>query len=186
MRLSFSVLATYKTYPGFAIFFAVFDVSRQLANIAAAKVAPPPIAPISTSSSMNDEGFSLVDPGHKPGSHARIAHGIVLVSGGVAAGYGYEIASRPFDNARRLLESPSGVQGSPSIPNTKPLPQPAAAMMLSRIRSEGLLWLFRSVTSNNGTGDVRGVYRALRALGRLGPWGVGFLMWEGLAPDFSN
>ncbi|KAG8895337.1 hypothetical protein FRB99_000630 [Tulasnella sp. 403] len=80
---------------GFAIFFAVFDASRQLANATAAyfdpsiKLTRPPPAPTSSDSPQPHDPNPFEDDyetkTHLPSkiTKARIGHGLVLVSGGV-------------------------------------------------------------------------------------------------------
>lgn len=130
---------------------------------------------------------------------ARVGHGVVLVGGGVAAGLCYELAARPFDNARRFVhEQRLHAQASDprrSLSATTPVQDPnkfipIMRIVLAHVKEHGIMSLLRNTaagasTSSTDAGRSAGYRRAmiaLRALGRLGPWGVGFLMWEGFAP----
>lgn len=113
-------------------------------------------------------------------SRARLAHGTILVTGGVLAGLGFEFAARPFDNARRLAwEHRTASHGS-------------TRAVLQEIRSNGawdtLFATAKDAAASATAGPISGkellqrrALMLLRTLGRLGPWGVGFLLWEGLA-----
>lgn len=204
---------------GFAIFFALFDVSRNLANRTAAYLDPsicPTPAPKQAALTVENsepshskqdkddeyESSNAMLPASKV-TKARVGHGIVLVGGGVAAGLGYEFAGRPFDNARRVVhEQRLHAEARSSrrpLPITAPVQDPSSfrlimRIVLAHIREHGVMSLLRntaggaaaaaataSVDAGRSPGYRRAVI-ALRALGRLGPWGVGFLMWEGFAP----
>lgn len=105
----------------------------------------------------------------------RIAHSITLVTGGVIAGIGYEIVGRPFDVARRLLYLDSIHARSSSHP------RPSASVMtviLNAIRDQGLISFFRAQGLPNADRTSTGLHRSLRTLARVGPWGVGFLLWN--------
>ncbi|KAG8947280.1 hypothetical protein FRC04_010856 [Tulasnella sp. 424] len=204
-----------KDVVGFAIFFALFDVSRNLANRTAAYLDPsicltpaPKQAALTVESSEPSyskqdkddeyESSNAMLPASKV-TKARVGHGIVLVGGGVAAGLGYEFAGRPFDNARRIvheqrLHSEARSSRRP-LPITAPVQDPSSFRLIMRIviahiREHGVMSLLQntaggaaaaSADAGRSPGYRRAVI-ALRALGRLGPWGVGFLMWEGFAP----
>lgn len=116
----------------------------------------------------------------------RIVHGATLVCGGVLAGLSYELVGRPWDVARRTIELHNA-------------PQPGQSRLKATLRTletklqqDGLLSFFRAVPSSAGastdvgmSGARRRLYATLRVLGRVGPWGVGFLIWEALGPGLS-
>ena len=105
----------------------------------------------------------------------RTVHGVTLVSGGVIAGLSYELLSRPFDIARRF------VQEDRLLPTQKQ--HSAAIALMNRIKQDGILIFFNgfssgSAASTSGSIGNRRLYVMLRTLARVGPWGVGFLVWE--------
>ncbi|KAG8934339.1 hypothetical protein FRC01_003587 [Tulasnella sp. 417] len=201
---------------GFAIFFAIFDISRKLANRTAAYLDPSicltpipkqaALAAVQTSEPFHSkpeeddeyEASNSMLPASKV-TKARVGHGIVLVGGGVAAGLAYELAARPFDNARRIVhEQRLHVEARSSrrpLPTTSPVKDPYSfrpimRIVIAHIKEHGILSLLQNTatgataasTDAGRSPSYRRAVVALRALGRLGPWGVGFLMWEGFAP----
>ena len=110
----------------------------------------------------------------------RTVHGLTLVSGGVVAGLAYEILSRPFDAARRAVQ----LNGMSNTGNR----EPPMRVVLLKVKQDGLGSFFRdadSATASPGSAASRRLYMALRTLARVGPWGVGFLVWEALGPGIT-
>jgi len=113
----------------------------------------------------------------------RTVHGITLVSGGVVAGLAYELTSRPFDVARKAVKQYRVIhaQGQGS----------AMTAVMQKVRQDGIVAFFRdaSATDNSakspGGASSRRLYPALRTFARVGPWGVGFLVWEAFGPGLS-
>lgn len=199
---------------GFAIFFAIFDISRNLANRTAAYLDPsicltPVPKQAVTAVQSSEPSHSVPDEDDEyessnamlPASKvtkARVGHGVVLVAGGVAAGLGYELAARPFDNARRIVHEQrihAETKASRPLPVTAPVKDPRSfwpimRIVVAHIKEHGIMSLLQNTAAgaaaaSTDAGRSPGYRRAviaLRALGRLGPWGVGFLMWEGFAP----
>lgn len=175
---------------GFAVFFAVFDVSRHLANEMAAYLDPSitlrRVAQVTSSEGEEEEEDRFKPSSLSKESHARIGHGIVLASGGIAAGLGYEYVSRPFDNARRIVSHTTH-----TAPDARHSFWTIMSIMTRHVHENGVISLLAShqpSASSTAAETGSSVLRAralilLRALGRLGPWGIGFLMWEGFAPD---
>ncbi|KAG9103123.1 hypothetical protein FRC06_000149 [Ceratobasidium sp. 370] len=172
---------------GFALFFAVFDLSRQVAARAAHALAPP-----------NSEDRPKT---WRPLSGAdRVVQSLILVCGGVVGGIGHEIVGRPFDISRRILhinEShvrtermlSSGSSLRPHGTSSTPLPRdPLWTRTLSALnvlretaREEGYLYFFRSPVPfalDSDSSPYRRLHTALRTLGRVGPWGAAFVVWE--------
>ncbi|KZT50269.1 hypothetical protein CALCODRAFT_504903 [Calocera cornea HHB12733] len=146
-----------KDITGFASFFAIFDLSRRSANYLARELTPPEYE------SAN---------GRRP-SVARAAHGITLVSGGVIGGLAYEATCRPWDAARALWI----VNKSRPIGERQTLPQ----VVLSGMRERGVVYFFRSVRLPGAPAVKAAWYwRMLPTLARVGPWGIAFLVWEGV------
>jgi hypothetical protein len=111
------------------------------------------------------------------------------------------MVGRPFDVLRHewhiySLHNTSSTAKSQPIASTSRVAQsrfpPLLHLALKIIREEGIRGLFRgsprSTVSSRPT-DVGSwqsrAYPALRALARVGPWGVGFLVWEALGPGIQ-
>jgi hypothetical protein len=172
MELCWSWLLV-KWHTGFAVFFAVFELTRRIAGHTKA------ISETMTSyvSSRNEKAEALRR--HAP----RTIHGITLVTGGVVAGLGYEMITRPWDAARRAVHLEDA---NPGVSRYTRYTVPRAVARL--YREEGLLGLFREPSAAVGAGAKAALppvdrlklraWTMLRVLGRVGPWGVGFLVWE--------
>lgn len=134
---------------------------------------------------------------------ARVAQSVVLVGGGgnpgvlhcqlaihcryliVVAGIGYELIGRPFDVIRREWHIYTVTQ---SINGTSCPPSHIPQVVLQTLRGQGMRALFRPVTHTPSTSDSiaergqqrwqRRLYPVLRTIARVGPWGIGFLVWE--------
>lgn len=126
-----------------------------------------------------------------------VVNGTVLVTGGVGhfacsrvpvfivlqmkvvAGLTYEFISRPWDVARRTiyldrLEKSYAHDSFHTI-------------LRRKIAKEGLGSLFKSMASpSESTGSKSRWNTALRTAGRVGPWGVGFLVWEAYSSGLSK
>lgn len=179
------------TLLGFALFFSIFEGSRKVANYAAFESVKfldhlprtnPPSAKTRTST-------------------ARAVHAVTLVSGGVIAGLGYEMVCRPFDNARRVVHladthrrgehirlaaSNASVQFDTAV---EPRLAVISRDIFQKIESDGLRYFFRDpqaiplhvqAQASATSGSNRALYAFLRTMARLGPWGIGFLVWEGI------
>jgi hypothetical protein len=159
---------------GFSVFFAIFEVTRHVATevklFSLGLVQPFKVA----------DGQPTSMQRHLP----RVVHGFTLVAGGVAAGLAYEVVGRPWDVARKLAHIEQ-VQAFTAHRPRRYLMDSIARM----IRDDGLLSLFRDATNKEertltSPGRQR-LLAAARTLGRVGPWGVGFLVWEAFGPGIS-
>ncbi|KAI0647231.1 hypothetical protein C8Q79DRAFT_925810 [Trametes meyenii] len=156
---------------GFAVFFAIFDVTRRCAietkSLSQDLVERTPTA--------NKQLGSLRR--HTP----RIVHAATLVTGGAIAGLAYELVCRPWDAARKVVH----------IDRLSPVrdQHPITAIILRKIHEDGMLAFFSNpvhVPYDPSTSRMRRrMNAALRTLGRVGPWGVGFLVWEAFGPGIS-
>ncbi len=113
-----------------------------------------------------------------------MVHGFTLVAGGVAAGLAYEVVSRPWDVARNLAQ----IERVQSFTTRRPR-RYLIDSIARKIHDDGLLSFFRNAAgkeerSLTSPGRQR-LLAAARTLGRVGPWGVGFLVWETLGPGIS-
>lgn len=114
----------------------------------------------------------------------RAVHGATLVSGGVLAGLAYEVVGRPFDIARRAMH----IQQLSHPSNVTPVA--SLRTFVHMVKDDGMSMFFRDpFVSTSGTSATRTVhqriYAALRILGRAGPWGVGFLIYESFGPGLG-
>ncbi|KAI0050902.1 hypothetical protein FA95DRAFT_1535620 [Auriscalpium vulgare] len=158
---------------GFAVFFSVFEVTRRVAattkTVAQDFVRSIPI--------HNDRHGTIRR--HTP----RVIHAMTLVSGGVVAGLSYELLSRPWDVARRLIYL-DRVQSEVKHTSRHYL----VTTLASKLREDGPLSFFRAPTAAHDpqqSHSRRRLHTALRTLARVGPWGVGFLVWEAFGPGIA-
>jgi hypothetical protein len=160
---------------GFAVFFAVFELTRRIA--ARTKAVSESVAGFVP---IHNEKVQAVKR-HAP----RTIHGVTLVTGGVVAGLGYEMITRPWDAARRAVHLEEVAPGA-----TTRYTQFAVIRAVTRLyREQGLLGFFRDPSTVSGTVGTavalspvdrirQRLWTTARVLGRVGPWGVGFLVWE--------
>jgi len=141
---------------GFASFFALFDVSRRAANSVGRSISP------------NSPHVEEKDRATKLASYSRVIHGTLLVTGGVVAGLVYEFIGRPFEVMRSLTHS--------SLPSEKALQSRSMLQIaLYRARTRGIISFFRSAEVARSSTRSQSF---LRLLGRVGPWGLAFWIWE--------
>nr|GAT59639.1 predicted protein [Mycena chlorophos] len=152
---------------GFAAFFAIFEVTRRMALQARVYAR------------QSDAASGSNRSKHLP----QVAYGLTLVSGGVVAGLAYEGIGRPFEAARHAVRLDR-------LTNTEP--RSVVAVVSHKIREEGFFCLFRdaargsaNATTSGSAGSstpssavYRRMYGLLRTLARVGPWGVGFLVYQ--------
>ncbi|KAH9945970.1 uncharacterized protein BXZ73DRAFT_86194 [Epithele typhae] len=160
---------------GFAVFFSIFEITRGAAA--------------DTKALTQDYLTRTRDDGSDPRVGAirrnapRVAHAVTLVTGGAVAGLAYELVSRPFDAARKAvhhdrLSHPPSEKGHSAL-----------RVVLRLARQEGLKTFFANPNHVPHDPAVSAARRrlttALRTLGRVGPWGVGFLAWEAFGPGLA-
>jgi len=124
----------------------------------------------------------------------------------VVAGVAYEYVGRPFDAVRRewhvyTVSRATSLPVTSSTPTASPSSQvhdnsllrrrvvPPLPMLVKDIYASGGLRAFFqspvSISSAPTTGWQSRIYPVLRTLGRVGPWGVGFLVWEAFGPGIQ-
>ena len=118
----------------------------------------------------------------------------------VVAGVAYEFVGRPFDVLRREAHIyDAKLQSQTPTPNPKNVPPPITHTRISSLphvflhtlRTQGLIAFFQAATASSSTRDdgtsklMRRVYPVLKTLARVGPWGVGFLVWEAVGPGIQ-
>lgn len=156
--------------PGFAAFFMIFEITRRVA-LASKAAAQGTI-----------QNLSMTPEEHFFGRHfPRAIHGITLVAGGASAGLAYEILSRPWDVTRRTIQSERTVD---------PTLRHSLFVIVQKIRGDGIIQFFRDPsTAGSEKPEMstarRRIYSGVRTLARVGPWGLGFLVWEAFGPGLS-
>ncbi|KAF8717827.1 hypothetical protein RHS02_09318, partial [Rhizoctonia solani] len=170
---------------GFALFFATFDVSRHAATFVSRVLAP-----------TDAVGQNV----WKPFSGInRFTQSLVLVAGGVVGGIGHELVGRPFDTARRILyihdthtraKFAHGLKNQPHTDSGSTILRDrtrhyrlttSIRILRETARKEGILYFFRSPTPtsfDSKSSPYQRLQTALRTLGRVGPWGIAFVVWE--------
>lgn len=68
----------------------------------------------------------------------------------------------------------------------------AASIVAEQLRHNGVLAFFRHPIALHPEGELpasgwlrKSSYNTIRALARVGPWGVGFLVWEAYGPGLG-
>jgi len=150
------------------VFFSIFEITRR----------------VSISVKATTQAFLDGDPEAEkrfPGirRHApRAIHAATLVSGGAVAGLAYELVCRPIDHSRRAYYL-QGVhdKGDYSI----------VRALSCKLKEDGVLSLFKDPGAHlhNTPSSRPRLHAFLRTIARVGPWGVGFLVWESLGPGLS-
>lgn len=83
----------------------------------------------------------------------------------------------PWDVARRTVQLSRAT-------NTSGARSTAALIILRKVREDGISTMFHNPYSPARTSSMhdttirRRVYSMLKTVGRVGPWGVGFVVWE--------
>lgn len=158
-------------YVGFAVFFSLFELTRQAAQRSQILVETV-LSEYSTSANK----YKLKE--YMP----RIIHGTTLVSGGVIAGLAYEICGRPWDVARKVvhIHCVTGTGGTSAVSIVRAL--------VFQAQSKGVRSYFQDTSSTSHTSARHHgrMYAALRLLARVGPWGAGFLLWEAFGPGLNT
>jgi hypothetical protein len=121
---------------------------------------------------------------------------VTLVTGGVVAGLGYELACRPFDNARRWVylddRHKRGERLASGAVKVESRIHVVSRVVLEKLKSEGILAFLANpqqvthTTETYGSGASRALHGMLRTLARVGPWGVGFLLYESLGGNLPQ
>ncbi|KAG6891334.1 hypothetical protein C0992_008788 [Termitomyces sp. T32_za158] len=156
---------------GFATFFSVFEVTRRVALQA------------KDLSKRHVAQWDHQESGGVQRQLPNMIHGLMLVSGGVLAGLAYEAICRPWDVARRIVQ----------VEKISATPQSSFKMVqliLLKARDDGIPSFFRLRHSPHDDSPLQSGFRrrligVLRTLGRVGPWGFGFLVWEAYGPGLS-
>lgn len=156
---------------GFAVFFSIFEITRRFAI---------------TAKELSQTFLQQQPPEfcRRPGvqkNGPRITHAMTLVTGGAVAGFAYEVSCRPWEAARKALRVDRVVAAHEH--------HSALLILLHKARTEGWLAFFRQAGAPDHETYASPLHRRLntllRTLGRVGPWGVGFLVWEAFGPGLA-
>ncbi|KAI0035721.1 hypothetical protein K488DRAFT_22394, partial [Vararia minispora EC-137] len=162
-----------KDFCGFSVFFAVFEGTRRVASTTAS-ICQDIIRPANADANT-PHGMVVTNAFRE--NVPRFVHGLTLVTGGVCAGLAYELVCRPWDVVRRLVHL-DHINSTVTHTSRHYL----ISIVSRRLREEGPLYFFKPPYHHPVDCDTTSARRrlniALRALGRVGPWGVGFLVWE--------
>jgi len=158
---------------GFAVFFSIFELTRRAAM--KSKVVSYDL--------VRSHAFERYTSDSVRKHTPRVMHAMTLVAGGAIAGLAYELTCRPWDIARKAVH----------IDRLNPISErhSIASILLRKLRNDGILSYFRDPNHvphhvDPSTSAVRRrLYLAARTLARVGPWGVGFLVWEALGPGIA-
>lgn len=155
---------------GFSVFFSIFEITRRSA--VSAKLQSKELI---QAFKFGDDGGAGVRR-HTP----RVVHALTLVTGGAIAGLAYEMVSRPLDIARRAVYLDKvNTNGYHSVTKT----------LLHQVKDEGIFSFFVDPAAQLRDSTVPvsrpKLYAFLRTLGRVGPWGCGFLVWEAVGPGLA-
>jgi len=160
---------------GFSVFFTIFEatryVARELKLYSLGLVEPFKVADASRPTTLER---------HLP----RVVHGFTLVAGGATAGLAYEVVCRPWDVTRKLAYIEQVQAFTAQRPRRYLIDSIAR-----KIHDDGLLSFFQD-TASEGKATLSGprnqkLLVVARTLGRVGPWGVAFLVWETFGPGIS-
>ncbi|KAF9262170.1 hypothetical protein L218DRAFT_929801 [Marasmius fiardii PR-910] len=162
-----------KDVSGFAMFFTVFSITKRLATDAR------------TSSESMIGQYEKKETFHR--FIPRVLHGLLLVTGGVLAGFGYELTIRPWEYGRNTARL------NHLHRLTRP-EEPSTPMLITLARKFREDWrsFFRDPSASVPHVDTtlssnrRRLLYALRTLARVGPWGVSFLVWEIFGPTIDE
>ncbi|KAG9318330.1 hypothetical protein JVU11DRAFT_416 [Chiua virens] len=153
---------------GFTAFFTVFEITRTVARNV--KIATYHLL---RSPSENETTRSPQLP--------RFTHAFTLVGGGIIAGLVYEYLCKPWDVARRTITLEKTLLAHP---------QSFVSVLVQKLERDGIRSFFREPASLPEHSELRShlhrrISSTLRTLSRVGPWGVGFLVWESFGPGLD-
>ncbi|KAF9001894.1 hypothetical protein BDQ17DRAFT_1390854 [Cyathus striatus] len=142
----------------FSAFFSIFEMTRRIGALAKVQTEA-----MFSNLEEHDSTFANFQ-------YPRMINSLILVIGGVVAGLAHEYVSRPWDTVRRALRT-----GMLSDPVARP-----TTILFHLISEKGVTGLFRVHYTPKTRSDIKGtaVRNIFRTLGRVGPWGFGFLVWE--------
>lgn len=157
---------------GFAFFFSIFEMTRSLA-VKARTFSEAVLFP---------EG-QYEKRGSIKHNTPRIVHAVTLVSGGAGAGLAYELVSRPWDVARKAVHIDRLIAGREH--------HSIATILIRKLKDEGVSAFLENPSPASHLNDAhaspvqRRLHSTMRTLGRIGPWGIAFLVWETFGPTVS-
>ena len=153
---------------GFAVFFSIFETTRRVSI--RVKTTTQTFLDGDPEAEKRFPGIRKLAP--------RVVHAATLVSGGAVAGLAYEMVCRPIDHSRRAYYL-HGVYDKDGHSIVRTLSR--------KLKEGGVLSFFKEPGSHlhEGPSPRPRLHAFLRTIARVGPWGVGFLVWESLGPGLS-
>ncbi|KAF9239586.1 hypothetical protein BU15DRAFT_87904 [Melanogaster broomeanus] len=149
---------------GFAAFFVVFEITRN----AAVRAKDATEYAIQRLPSGDKKAYDR----HIP----RVIHALTLVCGGALAGLAYEVLCRPWDVARRVIEFER------TLPSYSASHHSSVSALVRKAKEDGTL--YANLSSFRQT-FIGGCLPLFGPLPRVGPWGMGFLVWEAFGPGLD-
>lgn len=153
---------------GFAVFFSIFEITRRVSI--KVKTTTQTVLDGDLEAEKRFPGIRKLAP--------RATHAVTLVSGGAVAGLAYEMVCRPIDHSRRACHL-QGVhrKDGHSIIRT----------LFHKLKEDGVLSFVKGPSSHlhESPSPRPRLHAFLRTIARVGPWGVGFLVWESFGPGLS-
>lgn len=153
---------------GFAVFFSMFEITRRVST--RVKATTQTFLDGDSEAEKRFPGIRKLAP--------RVIHAATLVSGGAVAGLSYEMVCRPIDHSRRAYYLHMvHEKGKHSIIRT----------LSHKLKEDGVLSFLKDPSSHlhESPSPRPRLHAFLRTIARVGPWGVGFLVWESLGPGLS-
>ncbi|KAF8837006.1 hypothetical protein BDN67DRAFT_973489 [Paxillus ammoniavirescens] len=157
----------------FAAFFVVFEMTRQAA------------VRVKGATQYAIQGLQSGSRPHRDLHLPRVTHALTLVGGGALAGLTYETLCRPWDVARRVIELEK------TLPSRSASSHSSVSALARKAREDGIASFFREQSAalreplEIQSNIQRRISSACRTLARVGPWGIGFLVWEALGPGLD-
>lgn len=152
----------------FSAFFSVFEITRRASSRLKKESQE-----LCSRSSLDSEKLKNVP---------KVVNALSLIGGGVLAGLLYEAVSQPFDRIRRIiyihrLDNPKN-------------PASILTVLTASVREEGFMTLLRdpldhTLPAPQASSIPSWITNLGRTLARVGPWGVGFLVWEAYGPGLG-
>ncbi|KLO14178.1 hypothetical protein SCHPADRAFT_826752 [Schizopora paradoxa] len=160
---------------GFSVFFTLFELTRRIAS------------QLKNASTQ----FAIQRDPSRSTNLPKVVHGATLVAGGVVAGLAYDFTGRPFDVARRTVHTYEVTHNAAARPNIIARTAIIFSALEKKAKDEGLRVFFRLSPDERSASAFstplrQRLFSALRILGRVGPWGAGFLIWESFGPGLTQ
>lgn len=171
----------------YGVFFAAFDITRRVGLRVKALFGGGIDAQWSEVFAINwkNDDSATAAPGQSP-TVARVAQATTIVTGGVLASLGAELAGRPFKACQRFMQQAKAEAGTgPDGLGSAKAPNRVLQVWRTRglrpfLRPDGAL-ASAATPAGQAMAQTGRVSRVLKRVGwrmaAVGPWGFGFLVW---------